>query len=100
MNSFTDFLTARRRGVVLQALAASEPGVVVAADLLHKYCIAVGLRCTRATVDADVEWLGQRGLVQVGKTNGLLMTSITRDGNEVVKRLATVPGVDVSKDGA
>lgn len=96
---FTDFLTARRRGVVLQALAAAEPGVVVAADLLHRYCIAVGLRCTRSTVDADVEWLAERGLLQVGKAHGLLMASITRDGSEVVKRLASVPGVDVSEEG-
>ena len=93
---FGNFLVYRRRGVLLGALAECAPGVAVAADLLQKFCIAIGLRATQDEVEADLAWLAERNLVQLGKAGPLVTAVITRAGNDVVARLVTVPGVDIA----
>lgn len=93
--SFQAFLIERRRGVLLQALADATTGTQAAADLLHSYCLAVGLRCTRDEIVADLKWLGERHLVQTGERAGLMLAAITQRGREVVQRLASEPGVSM-----
>lgn len=94
--SFAKFLAERRRGVILRALCECAPGTEAAADLLQRYCVAIGLRVARDEVDADLRWLGARHLVVLGERGGLLMAACTQEGRDVAMRLATVPGVDMA----
>lgn len=98
--SFATFMAARRRGVLLGALAECAPGVAAAADLLQRYCLSINLRVTQDEVEADIKWLAERNLVQRGQAGQLVTAVITRAGNDVVQRLTTVPGVDVADTGA
>jgi uncharacterized membrane protein (DUF441 family) len=94
--SFRTFIAARRRGVILGALAECAPGTAAAADLLHRYLLSIAMRHTVGEVEADLAWLAENGLVQVGQAGSLVTAVITGRGREVVQRLVTVPGVDVS----
>lgn len=94
--SFSRFVDARRRGVLLHALTECAPDFAVASDLLQKYCISISLRCTKGEVDADLAWLGARALVATGRIGPVFTAVITRAGRDVVDRLTTVPGVDIA----
>jgi len=94
--SFQNFMIARRRGVLLGALAECAPGVAVAADLLQKYCLSINLRTTVDEIESDLAWLGERALLQLGRAGSLVTAVITRPGRDVVARLVQVPGVDIA----
>lgn len=94
--SFTAFLAERRRGVLLKALAECAPGTEAAADLLQRYCVAIGMRVARADVEGDLRWLSARHLVQLGERGGLLMAACTQAGRDVANRLTIVAGVDMA----
>ena len=94
--SFHRFVTARRRGVLLGALAECAPGQAVAADLLQKFCLSISLRATQDEVEVDLAWLAERALVQLGKAGPLVTAVITRAGRDVVHRLVVAPGVDIA----
>jgi hypothetical protein len=94
--SFGDFMRARRRGVILGALAECAPGVAAAADVLQRYLMSISMRSTHDEVVRDLRWLAEHGLVEVGQAGSLTTAAITRRGRDVVDKLATVPGVDVS----
>lgn len=98
--SFSTFLAERRRGVILGALNECAPGTEAAADVLQRYCLAIGLRVPRSDVETDLRWLQERHLVNTGDRGGLLLASITQEGRDVARRLATVPGVDMADSGA
>lgn len=93
---FSSFLINRRRGVLLGALTDCAPGMAVAADLLAKFCLAISLRATQDEVEADLAWLAERNLVQLGRAGPLLTVVITRAGRDVAARLVVVPGVDIA----
>lgn len=97
---FNDFLIERRRGVILSALAGVAHDTEAASDMLHKYCLAVGLRPTRDAVDSDLRWLADRRLVLVTERDGFVLAKITQDGHEVAARRASVAGVDIAAPGA
>ena len=96
---FNDFLTARRRGVILSALEESAADTEAASDLLHRYCLALGLRPTLQAVDNDLRWLAERRLVLLTETQGFLLAKLTQDGYEVAARRASVAGVDIASKG-
>lgn len=94
--NFHSFLNARRRGVILCALADAAYDTEVASDLMHRYCLAVGLRPTLEAVDADLRWLAERRVVLLSEPgDGLLLAKITQHGREVVTRRATLAGCDI-----
>ncbi len=95
--NFKAFLIARRRGVILRALESAAPGVTVAVDLLHRYCVAIGLRPTQEAVEEDLHWLAERRLVELGTQSELTVARITQTGREVSAERQSVPGVDVSE---
>ena len=97
--TFRDFFAARRRGVLLGALAECAPGSAAAVDLLQRYLVSINMRSTTDEVEADLRWMSERALVQMGQAGSVVTAVITRTGRDVVQRLTTVPGVDVADAG-
>ena len=98
--SFASFITARRRACILAALADADrtaPGTQVACDLLHKYCLAIGLRPTLHTVEQDIVWLAEQHLAETSRLNDLLLVRITQHGREAAARRVQVAGLDFSE---
>lgn len=94
--NFAEFLSHRRRGVILGALASVAHGTAAADDVLQRYLLSIAMRTPLDDVQADLRWLAERGLVAVGSAGRHLTGEITPRGREVVERLVTVAGVDVT----
>ncbi len=94
--AFSDFLTQRRRGVILGALASVTAGTAAADDVLQRYLLSIGMRVPLDDVLADLRWLAERGLVNTGTAGRHTTAEITLRGREVVRGLVTVAGVDVT----
>jgi len=94
--SFSDFLGHRRRGVILGALASVAHGTAAADDVLQRYLLSIGMRTPMDDVRSDLTWMAERGLVNTGQAGRHTTAEITTKGREVVQRLVTVPGVDVT----
>lgn len=94
--SFADFMTARRRGVILGALASVAHGTAAADDVLHRYLLSIGLRVPMDSLLGDLLWMAERGLLDTGSAGRHITAEITAKGREVVQRLVSVPGVDVT----
>lgn len=100
--NFARFLTARRRACILSALADADragPGTQVACDLLHKYCLAIGLRPTLHAVEQDLQWLAEAHLVEISRLGDLLLARITQHGREAAAQRVQVAGLDFSESG-
>ncbi len=94
--NFRAFMAARRRGVLLGALAECAPGSAAAVDLLQRYLISISMRSTTDEIEGDLRWMAELGLVQMGQAGSVITAVITRSGRDVVQRLTTVAGVDVA----
>jgi hypothetical protein len=101
--NFASFITARRRACILAALADADrtaPGTQVAVDLLHKYCLAIGMRPTLHTVELDMTWLSEQHLIETSRLSELLLGRITQHGREASSRRVQVAGLDFSEVGS
>lgn len=100
MSKFHDFIIERRRGALLCALASAAAGTEADALLLQRYCLAIGMRPTLDAVAADLRWLAERALVQLGGADGRVAARITQAGREVAAGRAAQAGVDVADESA
>lgn len=98
-SSFAEFLAARRRGVILGALASVAHGTAAADDVLRRYLLSIGMRVPMDDLLADLRWMAERALLATGTVGRHTTAEITAKGREVVQRLVTVPGVDVTDLG-
>lgn len=89
-----DPLNAQRRIILLQALQLSDDGSE-SNEMLQRALKARGHIAGVADVDAQLDWLEQRDLLQVRAIGaGIRVARITRAGLDAARGDAHVPGVD------
>jgi hypothetical protein len=96
---FADFQAADRRLVLLRGL---EPCVLFTANafLLRTFAESVGHVVSADTIETDLAWLAEQGLLTVNRSGGVTVATLTTRGLDVATGRATVPGVKRPEPGA
>lgn len=90
--TFADHVAADRRFRLLYLLEASN-GYRMAASLLHSALASFAHTPSHDTLDADLAWLAEQGLVALSDVGGTQIATLTTRGLDVALGAATVPGV-------
>ena len=90
--NFATFQQSDRRLVILKGLEAAAQ-YRANALLLRRYCDAVGHVVSADTIDTDLAWLAEQGLVALAPGVDIAVATLTERGLDVATGRAVVPGV-------
>jgi hypothetical protein len=96
---YAEYQTQDRRLVLLKGLEASTQ-YRTNAFLLRRYAEAVGHMVSSDTIEADLAWLAEQGLVTLSHEGGVTVATMSVRGLDVATGRAVVPGVQRPAPGA
>lgn len=95
---FSDFQEQDRRLVLLRALEHAAQ-YRANAYLLRRFCEAVGHTVSTDRLAADLAWLAEQGLLDLGEAQGVQVATLKARGLDVATGRAQVPGVQRPQPG-
>lgn len=92
MSAYNEEMTKFRRLAILERLSDAP------SYTLHEHAIKIGLAGQGQAVGtdvlrADLQWLGEQGLVYCRHPDGIWMATLTAQGNDVRQGLSKNPGI-------
>jgi len=91
--SYLHTLIVEDRRLAMLALLADAPGYQSGSPILQQMLGSMGLHASLGTIDAELAWLRDAGLVELEDVGGVLLAGIRALGVDVVKGRTRVPGV-------